>query len=176
MPAVPCAKLLQVAARFSPPEMAFIYRAEAGGRRRTVTVPVADLVGVSVTLTPDEAAARLLATVAWPFPAEQISLRQVARILGQVKAAQMPAAVLAGPVSVEGWLASVKGAKPAPTTPGAVPCAPRYRVSRQVRARAELRYKRQGGGVCLEDVRLSSSCGLTVRLGDTYACVEVEDL
>lgn len=172
MPAVPCATLLQVAARFSPPEMAFIYRREVGGRRRTLTVPVADLVGVSVTLSADEAAARLLATVAWPFPAEQISLRQVARILGQVKAAQMPATALASQLSMD-------PTSFAPTSKEAelsVPCAPRYRVSRQARARAELRYKRQGERMRLEDVRLSSSCGLTVRLGDTCACVEVDEL
>lgn len=84
-------RLLRLAARFSPPEMAFEYRPRERAARCVFAVSVPDLADPAVPLSPDEAAARLLARTDWPFPAALLSRRQVARLLGRIRAAQRTA-------------------------------------------------------------------------------------
>jgi len=83
-------RLLRLAARFSPPEMAFEYRPRAGAARCVFAVSVTDLADPSVPLSPEAAASRLLARCDWPFPRRLISRPQLARLLGLVRAAQTP--------------------------------------------------------------------------------------
>jgi hypothetical protein len=81
-------RLLRLAARFSPPEMAFEYRPRERAARRVFAVSVPDLADPAVPLSPEAAASRLLRRTDWPFPPALISRPQLARLLGRIRAAQ----------------------------------------------------------------------------------------